>query len=96
MQIAGVGADFDYVKQRRRSWLYCTLTLMMGIILTVVMDATYTFHQKKRSDVAFEIYASYIPQNGSLLQIVVSFAILLHGLHERFAALNSFLRLVFF
>lgn len=92
MQVAGVGIRFDYKKEHRRFWQYCTLAMMITIILIIVSYKCYSFRRSNHLIDMVEHFTSVVPQNCSLIQISVSFHILLCSIYKRFAALNSVLR----
>lgn len=90
--MAGVGIYFNYKKGQPRSWLYCTVAMMVTIILIIVTYYTWTSYELNPSVDVMLDYSAYFLQTCSLVQITISFLILLCGLRERFAVLNAFLR----
>lgn len=90
--MADMGIHFNYKKEHRRFWQCCIIAMVITIALIIVSYNCCSFRASNHLIDMIEYFTSYIPQNCSLVQISVSFLILLYSIYQRFAALNSILR----
>lgn len=88
----GIHFERIYKKEHRRFWQCCIVSLVTTTALIVVSYNCYSFRASNQLIDMIEYFTSFIPQNCSLVQISVSFLILLYSIYQRFAALNSILR----
>lgn len=87
-----MGIDFNFKKQYRYAWMYCTATV--AILLFLLAITSYTLSQSSHSMPLGHLYSLIPPalQNFISTAITISFVFLLHSLRKRYAALNEYLR----
>lgn len=84
-----MGIYFCYRSDNRRGWLYCTITVVMIILLGTV---TYVWILPNAQLTQLPILFIMIVQTCVFVFVPISFITLLLGLRQRYAALNSHLR----
>lgn len=91
-QAISVGIRFNYLKENRRAWQYCTILNLLSFLLFVPTYNNY-MHIEKRNTITFLVFfASCTTQSGLYIQTTTSFIILIRAIYTRFAALNQFSR----
>lgn len=93
-QAATVGIHFNYMKERRRAWKSCIVVHSLSLISSVVTFNSYRYTERRDSmaSIIYSINVGDVIQNGSIIQISISFVTLLRALYIRFDALNKFFR----
>lgn len=84
-----MGIDFSYRSENRRGWLLCTIATMLIILITTL---TYMFLLQSSHPIQLCFVFIIVIQNCALAFMPISFIVLLCGVRQRYAALNSHLR----
>lgn len=88
-QVATIGIHFNHSKEYRRAWQYCTVLHLCTIITVAVTLFSYVFIGHRSLLFIVSNFTAGLIESASILQISISFAILLRAVYNRFAALNE-------
>lgn len=88
-QVATIGIHFNHSKEYRRAWLYCTVLHIFTIITVLTTLFSYVFIGHRSLLFVVSNFIAGLIESASILQISISFAILLRAVYNRFAALNE-------
>lgn len=89
LHVSATGIQFCYKSNNRRSWQCCTIAIAMIIVLAIL---TYFLMLPYAPLTQLRFLFIMVVQNCVLIFVPISFITLLRGLHQRYAALNSYLR----
>lgn len=93
LQTTALGIQFDYKKDYRRLWQFNVVCIVLSLLS--VASSYDAFLYFRRIFEAYDFVHFYIPaclENFVVVQISITFTILLRCLHVRFAMLNKCLR----
>lgn len=94
MQMNHFGIHFDYKRENRRAWLYCT-TISVSTVFWMVasFDSTFNYFMDSYSILnIIEYISSSLHQNYTLTAPTLNYIVLLCNLQKRYAVLNQLLR----
>lgn len=95
IQVASKGIYFNYKRDIQHAWLYCIVTILTLFLLNVSTYFALKFYHPNKyiSNLGLTLYFCINTTKSLFTSIpVIAFTFLLHSLHKRFLALNSFLR----
>lgn len=91
-----IGIHFDHSKEYRSGWQFSTVLHCFTLVSVGVTLISYIFIGHRGLMFIVANFTAGLIESGSILQISISFTILLRALYTRFAALNEIFRYVQF
>lgn len=94
MQVEAIGIQFDYKKESHFLWRINVVCIVLSLLCIATIYNSYdSFSRSINTAIEFtDYFVSTSLQNFIIVQISISFTVLLHSLYKRFAMLNKCLR----